>query len=88
MSVAGGAAPYSANGSRADQAASRAGSGVAGRWQKTFTWSGAAGARARVSAIAFRAPSGVLEPTPSAPRPPARETAAAMAGVETPAIGA
>src|SRR5690349_16713142 len=43
---------------------------------------------ARVSRIVLRAASAFIAPTPSEPRPPAFETAAASAGVLTPAIGA
>jgi hypothetical protein len=43
---------------------------------------------AKVSSIIARAWAAVLAPMPSAPRPPALDTAAASRGVETPAIGA
>lgn len=43
---------------------------------------------ARVSRIILRAPSAFVAPTPSEPSPPAFDTAAASAGVLTPAIGA
>ena len=44
--------------------------------------------RARTSAIILRAPSPSVAPTPIDPSAPAFETAAAIAGEDTPAIGA
>src|SRR5271165_4494331 len=87
--MAGGRAPKRANSgaSRASQAASTAGLATAGLLQKTLTLNARLEA-ARMAAIMSRAPSASVAPTPIEPRPPAFETAAAMAGVETPAMGA
>src|SRR4029077_19408890 len=73
--------------SRATQAASRAGSAAAGRWQNTLTLNGRS-VRDRAARIIPRAVSGSDAPTPTEPSPPAFDTAAAISGVDTPAIGA
>src|SRR5690606_26992176 len=69
------------------QRAWRAASGASGRWQNTFTPKGRS-VSARVCAIMSRATSAELDPSPSEPRPPALDTAAASAGVLVPAMGA
>src|SRR5690606_30899081 len=88
-SVAGGCAPNSAKaGARYSiQRAWRAASAVSGAWQNRFTPNGRA-VSARVWAMAWRAPSALVAPRPSEPRPPALDTAAARAGVLVPAMGA
>src|SRR6202171_4980252 len=72
---------------RASEGASRPSSATAGRLQNTLTLNGRSVA-ARTAAIIPRAASAPKGPTPIEPNPPALETAAAMAGGETPAIGA
>ena len=64
-----------------------AASACAGWWQNTLMLNGRS-VSARVSRIILRAPSAFVAPTPSEPSPPAFDTAAASAGVLTPAIGA
>src|SRR5690606_11434077 len=88
-SVAGGWAPNSAKlGARySSQRACRAGSAGSGAWQNRFTPNGRS-VRARVWTMACRAAAASLAPSPSEPSPPAFETAAASAGVLTPAMGA
>ena len=85
----GGAAPNRSNSgrSRSIQAASRAAFTVAGAWQKTLTLSERCD-RSRKAAIIVRARVASVAPTLSDPNAPALATAAAMAGVDTPAIGA
>ena len=73
--------------SPASHAASRAGWGSAGAWTNTLTLNGRAVAR-RTAAIISRASTASVAPTLMAPSAPALDTAAASAGVDTPAIGA
>src|SRR5262249_11391111 len=68
-------------------AASRAGSREAGLWQNTLTWNGRS-VLARTAAIMRRVASASTAPEPIEPTAPALATAAAISGVDTPAIGA
>ena len=73
--------------SRLSQASSTEASRIAGRWQKTLTLNGLA-VRSRASTIMRAASSTPTVPNAIEPRPPSLETAAAIRGEETPAIGA
>ena len=81
--------PYRANSgpSRASHAASRAASAAAGWLQNTLTLNGRS-VLDRTAAIICRVVSASTDPTPMEPSPPAFDTAAAISGVDTPAIGA
>ena len=59
---------------------------TAGRWQNTLTLNGRSH-NCRTDAIIRRASAAGRFPTPMDPKPPAIETAAAISGVDTPAIG-
>jgi hypothetical protein len=86
---AGGFAPYREKSaeSRASHAESRVSLATAARWQNTFTLKGRS-VLDRTAAIICRVASASTAPTPMEPRPPAFETAPAISGVDTPAIGA
>src|SRR5258708_17182360 len=68
-------------------AVSRLSSAIAGWWQKRFTLRGRT-ERSRTAAIILLASSAFDAPSPIEPSAPALDTAAAIAGEATPAIGA
>lgn len=72
--------------SRANHAASRAASAAAGRLQNTLTLNGRS-LCARTARSMAREVSASAAPAPMEPSPPAFDTAAAIFGVDTPAIG-